>query len=386
MKHVVIFGLSKSGPEAARNTVLCRVFSKIFLKTSHCTINFGFARPDAKPGAKIIHALIKAPLRWFWLGLKYLSIPDHDLVFVPYPSHSDAWLAMLLAGLRKKPVVLDAFYGIYDTAVRDRKIFKKSSLPARLIWKYENRLLKAADAILVDTTNNGAMFQKDFNIDSRRITAVPVGVDETLWTPVDAPENDRFQVVFWSTFIPLHGAATVARAAKQLEQKQPEIQFVVIGNGQLGEAFKTLLEKLKLKNLKWINRFIPLSEIRKYVEAADCCLGVFGKTDKTQRVIPYKAYQALASARPLITGQTKASTALFNHGVNALLVRLEDPQELSDAILKLAKNRKQVIDMGKNGWKLYQRMLSNAVIEAKLKEVVKNLDRKNSHTAKFQGE
>ena len=88
-----------------------------------------------------------------------------------------------------------------------------------------------------------------FNIDSHRITVVPVGVDESLWAPAGFPPDKPFKVVFWSTFIPLHGAEVVAHAAKLLEEKYTDITFLVIGNGQLGQDFAMLLEKLKLKNL-----------------------------------------------------------------------------------------------------------------------------------------
>ena len=370
MKHVVIFGLSGNGPESARNTVLCRTFSQICSRTSYCTIKFGFARPDATPIAKIVHALVHAPLRWLWLGLKYLTLPPHDLVFVPYPSHTDAWLVLLLAGLRKKPVVLDAFYGIYDTAVRDRKTIKETSLPARLIWHYEKWLLRAADSILVDTDDNAAMLIKDFRIDSARITAVPVGVDESLWTPVSFPSTKSFLVVFWSTFIPLHGTEVVAHAAKLLEEKYTDIKFLVIGNGQLGQDFTMLLEKLKLQNLKWINRFIPLPEISKNVETAGCCLGVFGNTEKAQRVIPYKAYQSLASAKPLITARTRACEKVFTDCYDVLLVNLDDPLDLSKAVLKLAQNPEMAADIGRKGNKLYHRRLSNQIIKAKIEKII----------------
>ena len=276
----------------------------------------------------------------------------------------------MLAGLRKKPVVLDAFYGIYDTVVRDRKLIKKTSLPARLIWHYENWLLRAADSVLVDTDDNAAMFINDFKIDSERITAVPVGVDESLWTPVSLPPAKPFQVVFWSTFIPLHGAEVVAQAAKLLEEKHTDIKFLVIGNGQLGQDFTMLLEKLKLKNLKWINRFIPLPEIRKHVETAGCCLGVFGNTEKIQRVIPYKAYQSLASAKPLITARTRACEKVFTDGDDVLLVNLEDPLDLSKAVLKLAQNPEMAADIGKKGNELYHRRLSNQIIKAKIEKII----------------
>ena len=67
----------------------------------------------------------------------------------------------------------------------------------------------------------------------------------------------------------------------------------------------------------------------------DVCLGIFGRTEKASRVIPYKAYEALAMRKPLITGDSKASRELLVDGVHALLSPMSDPAALAERLLRL---------------------------------------------------
>jgi glycosyltransferase involved in cell wall biosynthesis len=65
-------------------------------------------------------------------------------------------------------------------------------------------------------------------------------------------------------------------------------------------------------------------------------LGIFGTTSKAGRVIPNKAFQAIACGRPLITSDTPAARELLTDGSDALLVPPGDAQGLAAAVRRLA--------------------------------------------------
>jgi glycosyltransferase involved in cell wall biosynthesis len=373
MMRVVIFGVRNDSQEYSRNYILRKAFADIGCSILPCTVDFGYARPGSGPLFKILYALFFAPVRWITLLCQYLALPPHDIIFVPYPAHMDSWLACILSKLHGKKVIVDAFFGLYDTIVRDRGLFQENSLMARLIRRYEQGLLRSADIILVDTEAQVRLLQTDFQLSESRVMDIPVGINESLWTPAPFPETPLFQVVFWATFIPLHGVEIVAQAARQLENHVPEIRFTVIGTGQLSGKFKKILETHPARNLTWIDRFIPLEDIRKHVENAHCCLGIFSQQEKAQRCIPYKAYQTLASARPLITGRTIAAASLFSDGTNAVLVDPGKPPALAQAVSYLADNRDLAESIGKKGRELYEARLSNQVIGKKLEKIIRRI-------------
>ncbi|RLC08748.1 MAG: hypothetical protein DRI57_23435 [Deltaproteobacteria bacterium] len=374
-KRIVIFGSLKNLPEDSRNNILIMALEELGWDLASCIANWGFAGSNARPVTKILTALLYAPIRWLYLSVKYLFVRSSEIIYVPYSPHVDAWLACLLTRLGRRRIIIDAFMGLYDTIVRDRRLVREGCFLARLIWMYEKYLLRSVDLVLVDTREHAVMLQQEFDLPKQRVVHIPVGIDEMLWQPTEYPsERNVFNVVFWTTFIPLHGVEVVAEAAKILENESQNIRFLIIGNGQLGDRFGELLKTLKPGNLMWTDRFLPLEEIQKYVEKAHCCLGVFGKQLKTQRVIPYKVSQTTASARPLITARTDATEQIFSDTVNALLVTPGDPEALAYAIKRLADDREMAVSIGRNGREVYESRLSNRVIKNRLDQIIRRIE------------
>ena len=374
MKRVIVFGQSNLTEEATRHSILCNAIERHARSMEFNTTSIGFTRPDASPRTKLMTALSFCPFRWSLLAFKYILQKPHDLVVLPYPSYMDGWLGCTLAKIMKKKVILDAFVPIYDTLITDRGLFSKTSLVAKIIYAYERFLMSMSDTILVDTEDHKEMLEKSYSIPHGKIRPIPVGINETLWKPLPNKKKIKFQVLFWCTFIPPHGANTVAKAAALLQDHYPDITFVVIGTGQQAALFKHEIDSLFLKNLKWIDRFIPLKEIYSHLGRSQCCLGVFGNREKTQRVIPYKAYQTLAAGKPLITAATKAGQKLFTDRENALLVPPNNPQSLAEAIIYLFKNHQQAEAIGRNGRILYEKELSNSIIVQRINNILRRYE------------
>ncbi len=95
---------------------------------------------------------------------------------------------------------------------------------------------------------------------------------------------------------------------------------------------------------------------------AGCALGIFGTSAKAQRVIPNKAFQALACGTPLITADTPAARELLVHEESALLVRPGDPEALAEALRRLAGDAELRTRLSEGGLAAYRKRASEDVL------------------------
>ena len=103
-----------------------------------------------------------------------------------------------------------------------------------------------------------------FNIDKHKFIRVPVGADDTLFKPINsAPKvttSHGISVLFFGTYIPLHGIEYILQAANRLKSFT-DVSFTLIGSGQTYEEMKNLAKELDLKNATFINSWVPYQEL-----------------------------------------------------------------------------------------------------------------------------
>jgi glycosyltransferase involved in cell wall biosynthesis len=258
-------------------------------------------------------------------------------MFVGYIGQFDVFLARLLKIFHRKPIVFDAFYSLYDTMVKDRGLFPDRSFAARLLRWIDRYSVKCSDLALLDTDEHIKYFCDEFKLEKERFLSVPLGVDQANFFPRPEPADDNaLEVVNYSSYIPLHGLDVILKAAEIL-RGESDIRFTLIGKGQLYPEIRALAEKLGLKNVSFIE-WLSHKELVAKAAQADLLLGIFGVTEKASRVIPYKAYEALALGRPLITGESVAARELLVDGEHCLFSKMGDGASLAEKILLLKKD------------------------------------------------
>ena len=146
-----------------------------------------------------------------------------------------------------------------------------------------------------------------------------------------------------------------------------EIQFRVVGSGQLEHQLGAA--PANVEHVPWVEYEHLPGELR----TAGCALGIFGTTGKAGRVIPNKAFQALASGTPLITADTPAARELLVDGDSALLVPAGDPAALAEAIRRLAASRELAEQIASGGRTAYERQASEAVLGRRWREIIERL-------------
>jgi glycosyltransferase involved in cell wall biosynthesis len=274
---------------------------------------------------------------------------EADALIVGYPGHFDLPAAKRVA--RGRPVVFNPLVSLYDTLVDDRGRFRRGSPGAGVVHLADRRAFRRADVVVADTAAHAAFFREEFGLRPERLEVCFVGAEDRLFRPGWQPERP-FHVLFVGKLIPLHGLETILAAAALL----PEVPFRVIGSGQLEPLLVGRSE-----NVEWVP-WVEYDDLPGEIQASGCALGIFGTGAKARRVIPNKAFQALACGTPLVTADTPAARELLTDGADALLVPPGDPEALARAIRRLAGEPGLVAALGTAGRATYEARASEEVL------------------------
>jgi glycosyltransferase involved in cell wall biosynthesis len=293
-----------------------------------------------------------------------------DVILVGFPAHSDVATAKLLSLRRRVPVVFDPLVSLWETNVLDRQTVSPRGLTQYRCRLTDRVACSLADAILLDTNAHIAWFRTAFGIPEGKLHRIWVGADDEIMTPCRASRaDDRFTVFFYGSFIPLHGIEHILGAAGRLQVQGPEIRFVLCGSGQTLPAMRRLAASQKLVNVDFLDGR-PLPELRRLICDSDVCLGIFGNSSKARSVIPNKVFDALACARPVITGDTLAAHESFTHRKDVWLCRAGDAAALADAITTLKSDPGVRSRIAAAGHELFKRRFSLDAIAGDVARVI----------------
>jgi glycosyltransferase involved in cell wall biosynthesis len=277
-----------------------------------------------------------------WRRLRALK-NGFDCVYAAYPSPVPTLLARLIT---RKPVVADAFYSMYDSVVNDRKKFRRLSLRSLKLLILDWLGIVFAHLIITDTKCHASYWSDWWFVRKSKIRTVYLGVNDKIFHPMPHIANNRILVHFHGTFIPLQGTTKIVEAAKLCASHQ-NISFRMIGAGRdLGKA-KKLATDIGVKNIEFIDRNVPVSDLVRYLGEADIVLGIFGDTAKAQRVIPNKVYEGLAAERAIITMDTPAIRESFSD--RDMMLVSGDPRSIADAIITLSTDPVRRKELAKRG-------------------------------------
>ena len=302
------------------------------------------------------------------LSLARVEKREVDAVVVGYPGHVDLPAARRVAGGR--PVVFNPLVSLYDTLVEDRGRFRPHSLAARMLRSVDRFAFSRATLVVADTDAHAAYFADQFGLPRDRLATCFVGAEDGLFSPGPAPTGP-FHALFVGKLIPLHGLETILAAARLAS----EIPFRIVGSGQLKAALAS-----RTSNVEWVP-WIEYASLPAAYHAAGCALGIFGVGEKAARVIPNKAFQALACGRPLVTADTPGARELLTDGENALLVPPGDPQALAVAVRQLFHDPGLAARLGERGLAVYRERASEGVLGVRWRALLERLVRSSTSHA-----
>jgi glycosyltransferase involved in cell wall biosynthesis len=315
----------------------------------------------------------KGILRYFetlWKLIVIRVLHDPQFYILGFRGYELYWFVRLIT--LGRTLIFDHMMSPYDSLTSEYEIIDAKGFIGKLVYFYERKLLLNSDVVLTDTDLHKRYFQGLFRITPSKIVDIPVGTDENLFHPVDhplpLPDTALFEVLYYGSFLPLHGIDLILNAASRLRKFQ--IHFTLIGGNRLDlSGFHRAIKELDLHNVTHIN-WVEFEDLPQRIARAHLGLGgPFGNTGQARRVITGKTFQFLAMAKPVIIGEIDDDCG-FVDSVNCLLVPQKDPSALADAILWAFQHQAELDAIGYRGRELYQARYSIECITEKLRETL----------------
>ena len=253
------------------------------------------------------------------------------------------------------------------------------SMLHRTLAKIAGFLYRNCDRVVVVTPAFEDHLIKYWDLPRNKISVIENGVETDLFTPVLKTDlrkrwdaEKKFVVSYIGTMGMAHGLETVITAAAKLRDTNPEILFLLVGEGAEKERIVALAKERSLNNLQFVDQQ-PREEIPAYIAASDACLVPLKKTDVFKTVIPTKMLEFMSCARPVILGVEGQARTILEEAGGGISIEPEDPQALADAICYLAANRDHARILGENGREYIVRKFSRRQTAEKYIRMLKRL-------------
>lgn len=256
-------------------------------------------------------------------------------------------------------IINDFFISNYDTYVYDRK--KISNKNPRAWWKYFQDWFnfKFSKYLMSDTQAHFEYWERLFGKFNGEHLVLPVLADREIYYPsLEDNKNEKVKILFYGSFIPLHGIDIILKAFSIMEKNSIEFEAEIIGKGQIFNQMKELFISLNLRNVTMDGKFIEEKELANIIRENDIVLGIFGDSMKAKSVIPNKVYQSTASKKCTVTMDSEVLYEFYDK--DDLVACQNNPESLAKTLTELILDRKLISNIAENGFNKFTDIYDSA--------------------------
>jgi glycosyltransferase involved in cell wall biosynthesis len=287
----------------------------------------------------------------------FLSRPN--VVIATSPQLLVALSGWWLARCKRVPFVFEV-RDLWPESLAAVGVGGANSLMHRTLAGIANFLYRHSDRITVVTPAFEDYLVEHWRVPREKISVIENGVETSLFAPQLPTGNSetalrrelgvegKFVASYIGTMGMAHGLETIIAAALQLQDANPEIVFMIVGEGAEKSRIVALARERGLTNLRFIDQQ-PREKVPAYIRASDVCLVPLKKADVFKTVIPTKMLEFMSCARPVILGVDGQARNILEEARAGLVIEPENSVDLANAIRYLSANPEIGRELGQNG-------------------------------------
>jgi glycosyltransferase involved in cell wall biosynthesis len=302
------------------------------------------------------------------------------LFALPLVGKVDAiWAASWVPGwisskLKRCPIAMN----VDDLTVEDLvdlKLANEGSIIIRVAeWIYRLFYVKA-DIITSISPAYNEVIEKKYCVQPRKICLIRGGVDLSMFKPTTKSNaGKKFTVLYSGGFSIAYDFDQIFKAAKIVEKRDETIEFIVQGKGALLNSMRDTVEKLKVKNVRIVDKLLSREAVSELLGQADVLILPLVKFKKPYRGMSSKLYEYQAVGKPIICCSEGLPKDYVQKTHSGVVIYPGDYDALANAVLKLKENFGRARVMGQNGRKYVEQEASIEAIGSKLMETFNSLE------------
>ena len=282
----------------------------------------------------------------------FLSRPD--VVIATSPQLLVGLSGWWLARWKRVPFVFEV-RDLWPESLAAVGMGSENSILHRSLSRVAKFLYGRADRVVVVSPAFEDYLHEHYGVPHQKISVIENGVEIDTFTPRDATSlrrelgaEGKFIVSYIGTIGMAHGLDMIVEAAARLQDSNPRILFLIVGEGAEREHIVDLAKTRRLRNLRFVEQQ-PRQNIPHYICASDACLVLLKKSDVFKTVIPTKMLEFMSCARPVILAVEGQARSILEEAVGGIAIQPGNCEDLVAATLQLAANRDLAQELGQNG-------------------------------------
>lgn len=185
--------------------------------------------------------------------------------------------------------------------------------------------------------------------------------------------QDKFVVLYAGAHGMANDLEIFLGAAERLKD-QPQIQFVLVGDGKEKENLVTRARNMCLENVHF-HPPVPKEEMPEVLASTDVCVAILKPLHAFTTTYPNKVFDYMAAGRPIVLAIDGVIRQVVEEAKAGVFVPPGDPKSLAEAILLMEQNQEEGKRMGKAGRQFVERHYNRAELAKVMWEVIKETAR-----------